>query len=400
VQTDLIQKTNNPRILGLDLLRGYFMFVIIVNHIERFPSIYDIITGRGLFWVSAAEGFFLISGLLIGYVYGPKFTKNAKKTTKKIWLRSGKLYLWSVFFTLLFTFWGISAGLPPGTKLDILQTNLSNLIYQTLTLQYVYGWADYWVHFVVFIFFAPLALYFIAKRKWWLILIASAAIWAFRGTSFNMGWQILFFFGIVAGYYLPVTEKKFKVMTKPLQKKISYLVVGIAVGAIIFNGILIYLSNLVKNSYSYVIFLPNFVSSTIILLNNFYSSTGTYFEKNILGIGRLSLDFICFIALYLVVRKYETQIANRTFGIFETLGKSPLFVYGLSAVILYPLHIWMVSLPSNVFYNFILDTAVLAFIYLAARYRKHVIDVAKNMTSKIREYTTVHDKKEAGLSNE
>ena len=146
-------KLNNPRLLALDLLRGYFMFVIIVNHIGRFPSFYDLFTARGELWVSAAEGFFLISGILIGYVYGPKFLNNMKAVSKKLWLRAGKLYLWSVFFTLFFTFIGLITGLPPGTKPGLLETNFLNLIYQTLTFRYIYGWADFLLRSSEFNFF-------------------------------------------------------------------------------------------------------------------------------------------------------------------------------------------------------------------------------------------------------
>ncbi len=381
--TEAISKTSNPRILGLDLLRGYFMFMIIVNHIGRFPSIYDIFTGRGLFWVSAAEGFFMIAGLLIGYVYGPKFINNAKKTTKKLWLRSGKLYLWSVFFTLLFTLLGLIAGMPPGTKPGLLQTNIFNLIYQTLTLHYVYGWADFLVRFVVFIFFAPIALYFITKNKWWLVLIASCLIWIFRGNSFNMAWQILFFVGIILGYYLPTIEKRFNNLNKSLRTCLRYSVISLACLLISFNAILIYFSIALKNPSSYISTLPNPYSTYIASLNTFYNYTGMLFEKNSLGIGRLILDVICFLALYFIVRKNEIFINKMSLGFFETLGKRPLFIYCLSAVIIYPLQILIMPLPSNIIYNFILDTVILSIIYLAARYRDCLIRTFKTCKASI-----------------
>jgi len=60
------------RIQELDLLRGYFIAVILIDHIQRWPSFYTYLTGQGRLWVSAAEGFFIISGLLIGYLRGYK----------------------------------------------------------------------------------------------------------------------------------------------------------------------------------------------------------------------------------------------------------------------------------------------------------------------------------------
>lgn len=46
------------RIHTIDILRGFFMFMIIVDHLELFPNGFDFLTGRGLLWMSAAEGFF------------------------------------------------------------------------------------------------------------------------------------------------------------------------------------------------------------------------------------------------------------------------------------------------------------------------------------------------------
>ncbi len=56
------------RIRAFDILRGYFLIVILINHIELYPSFFDFFTGRGRLLVSAAEGFFFMSGLLVGMV--------------------------------------------------------------------------------------------------------------------------------------------------------------------------------------------------------------------------------------------------------------------------------------------------------------------------------------------
>ena len=81
------------RILALDLLRGYLLCVITIDHLFRFPGLFDLFTGRGQLWVSAAEGFFLISGILVGKIYGSKIAYNLRGETKKLWGRAGKLYL-------------------------------------------------------------------------------------------------------------------------------------------------------------------------------------------------------------------------------------------------------------------------------------------------------------------
>lgn len=69
-----MQKTN--RLDYLDYLRGYFVVVIITDHLWRYPSLFSLITGEARLWMTAAEGFVMISGFLIGYVRGFKGRKN------------------------------------------------------------------------------------------------------------------------------------------------------------------------------------------------------------------------------------------------------------------------------------------------------------------------------------
>src|SRR3989339_456486 len=88
------------RIHELDLLRGFFILVIIIDHLQFWPSPLTFLTGEGRLWVSAAEGFFLISGLLIGYIRGYK-GRNQPLTSisKKLAYRAFMLYAWGVGIT-------------------------------------------------------------------------------------------------------------------------------------------------------------------------------------------------------------------------------------------------------------------------------------------------------------
>ena len=56
------------RDLRLDFLRGLCLFIMIVDHIAG-PSWLRWLTGDNSFYVSAAEGFVFISGLLVGTIY-------------------------------------------------------------------------------------------------------------------------------------------------------------------------------------------------------------------------------------------------------------------------------------------------------------------------------------------
>ena len=99
-----IEEPHIERIRAFDLMRGFFLIVILLDHLAYYPSGLDIFTGRGLLYVSTAEGFFAISGLVLGIVRGRKLIKKPLRTPAKLlFKRSWQLYVESVILTLLFT---------------------------------------------------------------------------------------------------------------------------------------------------------------------------------------------------------------------------------------------------------------------------------------------------------
>jgi hypothetical protein len=308
----------SKRILALDLLRGYFLCVIAIDHLYRFPSLLDAFTGQGHLWVSAAEGFFLISGLLVGLLH---------QSSQKIWRRAAKLYLWSIGLTLLFTWWGglfdshtVKSGIWLGGSPESLILNL-------VSLKYVYGWADFLPYYVIFLAFSPLALLALKQGKAWLVLLLSGLFWLVRGSNFYWAWQVLFFTGLVAGWY--------------------------------FNKL-----NYVLNKYKiYILLLALFT----IILSAYYvfkrQLTLPLFDKTTLAPGRLVLSWLWFSAFYVLFRRFESIINRLTGGFLLLLGQNSLFVYGLQAVILFPLNSWLPSAP-HFWWNTIYASGVILSLYL------------------------------------
>src|SRR5437870_1965325 len=75
------------RDLRLDLLRGYCVVAMTVDHLDA-PTWLYVMTGGNRFFVSAAEGFLFISGLVMGIVYRPIVAREglgaaALKATKR-----------------------------------------------------------------------------------------------------------------------------------------------------------------------------------------------------------------------------------------------------------------------------------------------------------------------------
>ena len=58
------------RDLALDMLRGYFLVIIMVDHLRYAVNPLYYLSGRQALWVTAAEGFVLVSGYLVGKLRG------------------------------------------------------------------------------------------------------------------------------------------------------------------------------------------------------------------------------------------------------------------------------------------------------------------------------------------
>ncbi|HLQ32467.1 MAG TPA: OpgC domain-containing protein [Chloroflexota bacterium] len=90
------------RDLRLDLLRGFCVFAMIVDHAGG-ASYAHAVSGAGEFFVSAAEGFVFLSGFVMGMVYGGIVAKEGLQAgMKKALLRSWTLYKLTVALTLIF----------------------------------------------------------------------------------------------------------------------------------------------------------------------------------------------------------------------------------------------------------------------------------------------------------
>src|SRR5437660_950948 len=90
------------RDLRFDLLRGYCLMVMTIDHIGGASWLYNF-TGEGRFFITAAEGFFFISGLVMGMIYMKKIkAEGIGAVVPKLLKRAGKLYLVTVGLTLFF----------------------------------------------------------------------------------------------------------------------------------------------------------------------------------------------------------------------------------------------------------------------------------------------------------
>jgi len=331
----MVKKEKSERILTFDLLRGYFLCVILFNHLQYYPSGLDFLTGRGILYASTAEGFFVVSGIVLGIVRGRKLLHMPFWTSAKLlWKRAFQLYITSLVLTLLFTIAGQffigNEGLKFGIYTD--WNNWWQLIWHTVTLSYTYGWADFLRLYAIFIFFAPFALWLLRKGWWYILMAASLAVWALYPfvpqdpvIAQPFSWQFIFFAGFTIGFYWETIIKKWRELTIKTRKVIGWSFVTTF-------GITALLSILLVFNYEIGGALGTY-------FGNIHHLIEKNFDKQALPIPRLLLGAIWFWGLFYLFRRFEKVIIKHFGWLLLSFGMNSLYVYTISAFVVFFAHL-------------------------------------------------------------
>lgn len=357
---------SSSRIAAFDLLRGYFLLVILCNHLNLYPNIFGPVTGEGILYVSTAEGFFLISGIVLGIVRGRKLIHRPfREAAGKLLKRSIQLYLTSIILTIFFTLIAWSLAGYEGVKYGayVPRGDILGMIWHSLTYQYIYGWADFLRHYAIFIFFTPLALWLLRKGQWLAVLVASAAVWALFPLSTASGymsqpisWQFIFFSGFVIGFHWQHIADWWRGHFTPRVRVrigvglvIAFLVTAAATTALVFGH-----------------YLGNSLGDTLTAIHH---QIEWMFEKDRLPIPRLMLGAIWFWALFWLVRRFEPWVIKRLGWILRPFGENSLYVYTIQAFVIFFLHILLAQLhvPQDFIISSLVTAAAIGIVYAAVR---------------------------------
>lgn len=203
------QVLSKRRIFELDLLRGFFIIIILIDHLQFWPSPFKYVTGEGRLWVSAAEGFFLISGLLIGYIRAYKGAKyTLKELSKKLASRALMLYLWGVgitFFIILFTlliggFHPLLPKLPDSAQMASPLT----VLWAVLSGNYFSDWIYFLRLYAIMLLSTPILLWLLRRgyEKVIIPMLLVLYLASFFYPEAALQWQVYFFGAALIGYHL------------------------------------------------------------------------------------------------------------------------------------------------------------------------------------------------------
>ena len=204
------------RDLRVDLLRGFCVVVMIIDHVGGEQSWLYVFTGGNRWIVSAAEGFVLLSGFTMGMVHNRTINvKGVRAMFEKVFGRAWLLYTLTVALTIAFAAVSTALGAPYVEQQTPAHGRLDFAV-SVLTFHRTYSLTDILVLYTLLVLMAGPALWLIARGYTGLVIAASITAWVVEqlwpervpraweivdgGFPFS-AWQLMFFMGLVIGFH-------------------------------------------------------------------------------------------------------------------------------------------------------------------------------------------------------
>lgn len=208
-------EASTRRDLRLDLLRGFCVFVMIADHIGGERSWLYLLTGGNRFFVSAAEGFVIISGISMGMVYRQVLAREGVLgMLSRCLRRAGFLYVLTVTLTLFFAL--ASHVLASHWTGRVTPAEPHVFAISVLTLHRSYSLTDVLLMYTIFVFAAPGMLALMWNGRTRFVFIGTWTLWLLwqiwpqevqvpwpivDGGFPIAAWQVLFANGVIIGYH-------------------------------------------------------------------------------------------------------------------------------------------------------------------------------------------------------
>lgn len=341
------------RDLALDLLRGYFLVVIMIDHLRYATNPLYLLSGHQALWVTAAEGFVVISGFLVGMLRGDQArTAGLAPAARHLLRRAGVLALWCALLTIAFRATSCATGYWPAVPNADAPGSLLDYALGAVVLRRTYGDHNLLAAYALFLAAAPLALAAMLRGLTWLVLAASLVVWAVayryrlawsNSVQADLCWQLLFMVGVVAGFHHAALARRWNALSGGARGAI--LAVAAAASLAIIAGSLVRLP--VGGVY------PTRLE-------------GYIFDRDRLGPGRLACAVVVVATLYAVVRRFEVPLLRTVGRLFVPLGQASLYVYIMQSMLTFVLVNRSMTDP---WLAVAINAAMVGFVWLMVRNR-------------------------------
>lgn len=332
-------RTSSSRDVRIDWLRGLAMTCVIVDHSQR-HSVLSWFSYERFWLVSAAEVFVVLSGIVLGMVYGPRLGRDGWLTVVQRLVRRA-LTLYGLFIAVTLSVLAIAlAGVDvssvvtwdPGAASWFLDPRTMTLeSWRDLALLRYGLWPFEIIGLYVWLVLAAGPCMIALRAYGWCAVLGASwivYIWyqiaprQLTASEFEvvfplLAWQLLFVHGIAIGYYRASLDR---LLTRSPKR------VTIAIGAASIVFMAIALSNPSVTG-------PSWLRWNVVPPQQFLSIYERYFSLSDLGMGRL-LNLAVALPFAYAMLTYGWVIAGRLQALFVTLGRGSLgafvlHVYGL-----------------------------------------------------------------------
>ena len=312
----MVPEAKGKRDLRIDLLRGFCVFVMIVDHVGGETSWLYALTGGNHFFVSAAEGFVLLSGVSMGIVHGSVISRDGVRAMlTKVAGRARFLYALTVALTIAFAAASALLGTPWAAAATPAQDKVAFAL-EVITFHRSYSLTDVLVLYTLLVLSAGPLLWLMSRGRTAFVLALSFGAWSLAQISLDLvprawpivdggfpfsAWQLLFVLGLAVGYH--------RRRLAPYLEPSRLVAVGIAaaLALLAIDGI----------ATRYVV---GWIGVDVQAL---------LFDKNDARIGRVIALLGAASFLYAFVTVFWTQVRKRAGWLLMPMGTRSLYAYGV-----------------------------------------------------------------------
>jgi len=373
----------HKRDLRIDFIRGFVMLILIVVHINIF-SLYDFIAWERIGVVTGAEGFVILSGVVLGFLSRMRmehdgFTRTVDKQYNRAFLlyRVSLAVILSIPLIHMIPFIDASAAMTfkaSSGKVYHLYPDFSHFWQNHNKIIANYFLLRFGPHqfqvlglYVILLMIAPFVLWLLKVRRIGVVLALSWIIyfanngyhWRITQAQFEwafpvLTWQILFIHGLAIGYYRNEVWNFFHSQ----KGKIVFVL-----AVILFFVFLFFTYNNPIPQF------PDYMKLHFIEPKTFYYIYHQFFEKNTLGLGRLLNDAVVLIVSYAFLTYFWKPI-NKTLGwFFIPIGQASLYVFILHVYACIIIDNIPIFKEGNIWINTLGHTLVFVWMWLMVRYK-------------------------------
>lgn len=371
---------DDKRDLRIDFLRGVVMFILIIVHIDFF-SMYNLLVWERVGVISGGEGFVILSGLVLGMIYGPRYRAgNAEAAIRSLVARALQLYKLNLVVILIF---GAFLFVPflDSSAVTAFTNQGTGEVYPLYpdTTSSLKAWIGRVVllrsgpHqfqiiglYVFLLALTPLVLLLLHKRFTAAVLTISWVLYVLNwytperitGAQFEYGfplltWQLTYIHGVAVGFH----RERITEFFQDDRIRRGWLVVC----GVLFLGFAFFTQNNPNPE------MPEWARMSVIPEDTFRAIYSAWFKKNTLGLLRI-VNYVAVLSLaYYALTRYW-GVFNRWFGWYLIpLGQASLYAFVIHVFFVMVLS-WIPVLDNgNVFANTLGHTFALLGIWFLVK---------------------------------